>query len=113
MRDKLPSVRNRIIAYALVGQKETRFYFDFSRPDDDILQWGEPPRYDMRYTYPAAGLQRTLDGEIDWDQLHFIDDVSVHQINYAKDFYMMLRSDMLDLERTASSSRVASEEASA
>jgi len=42
-------------------------------------------------------LQQTLDGEIDWDQLHFTTDVSVHQIRYAKDFYTLLRSEMLDL----------------
>lgn len=97
-KDKLPAVRRNVIAYHLVGPREERFYFDFSKPDDQILQWGEPERYDMRYTYPASGLQRLLDGEIDWDQLHFTNDVSVHQVTYARDFYALLRSEMLDLE---------------
>jgi hypothetical protein len=96
-RTKLPGVRRHVIAYVLQGSDEKRFYFDFSRPDDEIFQWGEPARYDMRYTYPSSGLQARLDGEIDWDQLHFTNDVSVHQIAYARDFYMMLRSEMLDL----------------
>jgi hypothetical protein len=97
-KDKLPAVRRNVIAYHLVGSGEQRFYFDFSKPDDEILQWGEPERYDMRYTYPASGLQRLLDGEIDWDQLHFTNDVSVHQVTYARDFYALLRSEMLDLD---------------
>jgi L-ascorbate metabolism protein UlaG (beta-lactamase superfamily) len=96
-KDKLPGVRGHVIAYVLVGPEEQRFYFDFSKPEDQIFQWGEPARYDMRYTYPSSGLQSRLDGEIDWDQLHFTNDVSVHQISYAKEFYMMLRSEMLDL----------------
>ena len=96
-RDKLPGVSRHVIAYALLGSPERRFYFDFSRPDDEIFQWGEPERYDMRYTYPANGLQSRLDGEIDWDELHFTNEVSVHQRVYARDFYMMLRSEMLDL----------------
>jgi len=96
-RDKLPGVRGNVIAYVLLGTDEHRFYFDFSRPEGEIFRWGEPPRYDMRYTYPSSGLQQTLDGEIDWDQLHFTNDVSVHQISYAKDFYSLLRSEMLDL----------------
>jgi len=94
---KLPGVRNNVIAYVLLGPPEQRFYFDFSKSADQIFQWGEPPCYDMRYTYPSGGLQQTLDGEIDWDQLHFTNDVSVHQVRYAREFYMMLRSDMLDL----------------
>ena len=96
-RDTLPGVRRHVIAYVLVGPEEKRFFFDFSKPEAQIFQWGEPPRYDMRYTYPASGLQSRLDGEIDWDQLHFANDVSVHQLTYARDFYMMLRSETLDL----------------
>jgi L-ascorbate metabolism protein UlaG (beta-lactamase superfamily) len=96
-RDKLPGVRRHLIAYVLLGPPARRFYFDFSQPDDRIFQWGDPPRYDMRYTYPANGLQLALDGAIDWDELHFTGDVSVHQVRYAKDFYAMLRSEMLDL----------------
>jgi hypothetical protein len=96
-KTKLPGVRRHVIAYVLHGGDEQRFYFDFSKPDEQIFQWGEPARYDMRYTYPSSGLQARLDGEIDWDQLHFTNDVSVHQITYARDFYMMLRSEMLDL----------------
>lgn len=99
VRDRLPGVRDSVIAYVLLGPPEQRFYFDFSRPEEQIFQWGKPPRYDMRYTYPSAGLQQALDGEIDWDQLHFTNDVSVHQVRYARDFYAMLRSDMLDLDR--------------
>ncbi|HJQ84149.1 MAG TPA: MBL fold metallo-hydrolase [Candidatus Binatia bacterium] len=97
-RDRLPGVRKHVIAYVLAGaEREQRFYFDFSRPDGDVFQWGEPPRYDMRYTYQAANLQLRLDGEIDWDELHYTDGVSVHQVAYAKDFYRMLRSETLDL----------------
>ncbi len=100
-REQLPAVRGQVIAYVLLGPQEEHFYFDFSRPEGDVFQWGEPPRYDMRYTYPASGLQLRLDGEIDWDQLHFTDTVSVHQVKYAREFYMMLRSEMLDLGRRA------------
>jgi hypothetical protein len=95
-REKLPGVRNYVIAYVLLGAEEKHFYFDFSKPDDEIFQWGDPPRYHMRYKYPSSGLQSRLDGEIDWDQLHFTDDVSVHQVKYAREFYTMLRSEMLD-----------------
>lgn len=95
-REKLPGVCAHVIAYVLLGPEEKRFYFDFSKPDEQVFQWGEPPRYDMRYTYSSAALQRRLDGEIDWDELHFVD-ASVHQVRYARDFYMMLRSDTLDL----------------
>jgi hypothetical protein len=98
MQTTLPGVRRHVIAYRLLGPEERRFYFDFSRPMDEIFQWGEPDRYDMRYTYPSSGLQLRLDGEIDWDELHFTNDVSVHQVTYARDFYMMLRSEMLDLD---------------
>jgi hypothetical protein len=82
-----------------VGPEPQRFYFDFSRPDGEVFQWGDPPRYDMRYTYSAGALQLRLDGVIDWDELHFTNEVRVHQVRYAKDFYMMLRSEMLDLDR--------------
>jgi hypothetical protein len=33
---------------------------------------------------------------MDWDELHFTH-ASVHQVRYAREFYMMLRSDTLDL----------------
>lgn len=95
-RGLLPGVRQHVIAYVLQGAQEQRFYFDFSRPDDQVFQWGEPPRYDMRYTYRSAALQRRMDGEIDWDELHFTD-TSVHQVRYAREFYTMLRSETLDL----------------
>jgi hypothetical protein len=101
-RAMLPGVRRHVIAYVLLGPPEARFYFDFSQPEDRIFRWGDPPRYDMRYTYPASALQLALDGEIDWDELHFTGDVSVHQVRYAKDFYRMLRSETLDLERDVS-----------
>jgi hypothetical protein len=96
-RDKLPGVQRTVIAYVLQGRDEHRFFLDFSQPEERIFHWGEPPRYDMRYTYPSSGLQRVLDGEIDWDQLHFTTGVSVHQVTYARDFYALLRSEMLDL----------------
>lgn len=96
MQDTLPGVRRHVIAYVLRGVTEQRFYFDFSRPEEAIFQWGAPARYDMRYTYPAAALQQTLDREIDWDALHFLSDVSIHQVRYAKDFYAMLRSELTD-----------------
>jgi len=99
LQDRLPGVRRHVIAYRLLGPEEKRFHFDFSRPMDEVFQWGEPERYDMRYTYPAGGLQERLDGKIDWDELHFTNDVSVHQVIYARDFYMMLRSEMLELDR--------------
>jgi hypothetical protein len=95
-RDALPGVRRHVIAYVLAGEPERRFYFDFSQPETRIFQWGEPPRYDMRYTYPADFLQLRLDGAIDWDELHFTADVRVHQIEYARDFYVMLRGEMLE-----------------
>jgi hypothetical protein len=95
-KDKLPGVRRYVIAYVLLGLDEQRFFFDFSRPDDEIFQWGEAARYDMRYTYPSGALQQRLDGEIDWDELHFTN-ASVHQVRYAREFYMLLRSETLDL----------------
>src|SRR5581483_12097609 len=98
-RARLPGVRRHVIAYVVRGPAEQRFYFDFSRPDDAIFQWGEPPQYDMRYTYPARALQQRVDGRIDWDELHFVHDVSVHQVTYARDFYAMLRSETVDLDR--------------
>lgn len=98
-RGQLPGVRGSIIAYVVRGTTEQHFYFDFSRPESEIFQWGTPEHYDMCYRYPAGGLQRRLDGEIDWDDLHFTNDVSVHQVRYARDFYAMLRSEVLDLER--------------
>ena len=90
-------MRHHVIAYVLLGPPDARFYFDFSKPDDQIFQWGEPARYDMRYTYPRNELPLTLDGDLDWAELHFTSDVSVHQVTYAKDFYAMLRSATLDL----------------
>lgn len=92
----LPELRQHVIAYVLTGSPTQRFFFDFSRPDDRIFSWGEPPSYDMRYTYPAGALQQKLDGEIDWDELNFAS-ASVHQVRYARDFYRLLRSETLDL----------------
>jgi hypothetical protein len=97
MRDKLPGVQRNVIAYRLTGDAQADFFFDFSKPDNQIFQWGEPACYDMRYTYPSSGLQARLDGEIDWDELNFTNGVSVHQVSYAREYYMMLRSDLLDL----------------
>ncbi len=96
-RTRLPGVDRWVIAFVIVGAEEQRCWFDFSRPDAEAFQWGTPARYDMRYTYPASGLQRALDGDLDWDEFHFTSDVSVHQIAYAKEFYAMLRSETLDL----------------
>ena len=93
---ELPGVGRYIIAYRLLGPPHQCFYFDFSKPDSDAFQWGEPARYDMRYTYPASALQQRLDGNIDWDELHFTV-ASVHQVRFAREFYMMLRSETLDL----------------
>jgi hypothetical protein len=94
---RLPGVCRYVIAYVLLGPPDQRFYFDFSQPDGDAFHWGEPARYDMRYTYPASALQQRLDGAIDWDELHFTA-ASVHQVRFAREFYMMLRSEMLDLD---------------
>ncbi len=102
-RAQLPGVSGTVIAYVVRGTEEQRFYFDFSQPEEEIFHWGTPPHYDMLYRYPAGGLQRRLDGEIDWDDLHFTNDVSVHQVRYARDFYAMLRSEVLDLERLRAS----------
>jgi hypothetical protein len=93
-RDRLPGVSACVIAFE-VGDE--RFHFDFSRPDEDAFARGVPANYDMLYRYPPAGLQRKLDGEIDWDDLHFSRGVSVHQNRYAREYFMMLRSDVLDL----------------
>lgn len=94
--ETLPGVRDNVIAFVVDGAEDRRFHFDFSRPDEQAFQWGEPPRYDMRYTYSPGALQQALDGEIGWDELHFTS-ASVHQVRYARDFYAMLRSDSLDL----------------
>jgi len=96
-RARIPEVERHVIAYHILDHEPADFYFDFRQPDEQSFHWGTPTRYDMRYTYPAAGLQLVLDGEIDWDQLHFTNDVSVHQNTYAKPFYQMLRSDMLEI----------------
>lgn len=89
-RERLPGVRRHVIAYELIGTQRAQFFFDFSRGDDDVFAWGVPPRYDMRYTYPDRALQMALDGVIGWEELHFADDVSIHQIAYAEDFCAML-----------------------
>ena len=97
VQSRLPGVGRYIIAYRLLGTPDQCFYFDFSKPDRDAFQWGETAGYDMRYTYPASALQQRLDGAIDWDELHFTA-ASVHQVRYAREFYMMLRSETLDLD---------------
>lgn len=94
-RARLPAVSRCVIAFEI---GDTRFHFDFSRPDEHAFGWGHPQPYDMLYRYPPAGVQRKLDGEIDWDDLHFSAGVSVHQVRYAKEYFMMLRSDLLDLD---------------
>ncbi len=96
--ERLPGIRSHVIAYVLSGAQEHRFYFDFSKPPENVFHWGDPESYDMRYTYDAAALQQKLDGQIDWDELHFTA-TSVHQVRYARDFYIMLRSETLDLDR--------------
>lgn len=47
---------------------------------------------DMRYSYPSGLLQRCLDGEIDWDELHFSNRISVLQNKYCPDYYHLIRS---------------------
>jgi hypothetical protein len=86
-----PEVRTCTIAYRLVGRVDAEFSFDFSRPSGEIFALGAPGSFDMRYTYPDKLLQRRLDGEIDWDELHFSNRVSVKQNRYASQFYAMLR----------------------
>lgn len=95
VKSRLPGVCRYVIAYRLLGPPDQCFYFDLSKPDSDAFHWGEPARYDMRYTYPASALQQRLDGDIDWDELHFTA-ASVHQVRFAREFYMMLRAEMLD-----------------
>jgi Beta-lactamase superfamily domain len=90
-----PGVDRPVIAYRLEGDVRQECYFDFSRALPDIFQLGSAPRYDMRYTYPAGQLQQALDGALDWDDLHFLSDVSIHQVRYARDFYVMLRGGRL------------------
>jgi Beta-lactamase superfamily domain len=89
-RARRPDVRRQVIAYELVGGTRASFFFDFTRRDDEIFARGAPPRYDMRYRYPAAALQMALDGAIGWEELHFANDVSIHQVVYAEDFCAML-----------------------
>jgi UDP-MurNAc hydroxylase len=88
---QFPEVRDTTIAYRLRGPQATEFHFDFSREPGDIFRDGPAPRFDMRYTYPDKLLQRRLDGEIDWDELHFSNRVSVGQNRYSSAFYAMLR----------------------
>lgn len=90
---QLPGLSAWTIAYEVGSQ---RFHFDFSRPESEIFGYGLPERYDMLYRYPTVGLRRKLDGLIDWDDLHFSRGVSVHQVRYAKEFFALLRSEMLD-----------------
>lgn len=95
---RLPGLEAWVIAFT-VGDES--FWFDFSRPGDDAFARGVPERWDMRYRYPPAGLQRRLDGAIDWDELHFSSGVSVQQNRYAKEYFMLLRSELLDLDEAA------------
>lgn len=97
LHDRLPGARAYVIAYVVRGTTDETCWFDFSRPDQEIFQRGTPPRYDMRYTYPADALQECLDGAISWDELHFATGVSIHQVRYAREFYLLLRSDTLEL----------------
>jgi hypothetical protein len=90
-QELFPEVRSSKIAYRLVGAQNGAFSFDFSRPLDQVFSWGESEDFDMRYTYPDKLLQRRMDGEIDWDELHFSNRVSVKQHRYASQFYAMLR----------------------
>ena len=94
-RAQLPAVDQYVIAFE-VGTEH--FHFDFRRAGPSAFGRGIPAAYDMLYRYPPAGLQRRLDGELDWDELHFSSGVSVHQNRYAKEYFMMLRSEILDLD---------------
>ncbi|HZR79457.1 MAG TPA: MBL fold metallo-hydrolase [Candidatus Binatia bacterium] len=89
-RERFPSVSRYVIAYQILGAPRPLFSFDFSRPDDAIFAWGSPPRYDMRYTYPARALEMALDGAMDFEDVHFADDVSIHQVVYAAEYWAML-----------------------
>lgn len=91
LADQFPQVRGTTIAYRLTGPQAAEFHFEFPVEGDVRFGDGLPPAWDMRYTYPDKLLQRRLDGEIDWDELHFSNRVSVHQNRYAADFYAMLR----------------------
>ena len=86
-----PEVGRCKIAYRLTGGTPDQFSFDFSRPSGQIFAWGDAATFDMRYSYPDKLLQRRMDGEIDWDELHFSNRVSVKQNHYAAQFYAMLR----------------------
>ena len=90
-RAQYPAVAANVIAYDLPGPPRVQFHFDFSRDAAQIFRWGEPDRYDMRFRYPSAALEMTLDGVLDWDELHFTNEVSIHQRAYAREYDAMLR----------------------
>jgi len=89
---KNPEAERPLIAYRITGAVAVECYFDFRRPPNDVFQMGRPLTYDMRYSYSASQLQQVLDGITDWEALHFLGDVSIHQVRYASGFARMLRA---------------------
>ena len=89
---KDPEAERPLIAYRITGAVAVECYFDFRRPPNDVFQMGRPLAYDMRYSYSASQLQQVLDGITDWEALHFLGDVSIHQVRYASGFDRMLRA---------------------
>jgi len=94
IRARRPQIARHLIAYELLDPAPARFFFDFTRPDDQIFSLGTPARYDMRYVYPPGPLQMALDGAIGFDDLHFADGVSIHQHAYAPEYYAMLLGEL-------------------
>jgi UDP-MurNAc hydroxylase len=94
IRQRRPSIARQVIAYQLLDPAPAHFFFDFTRPDDQIFSRGTPARYDMRYVYPPGALQMALDGAIGFDDLHFADGVSIHQTAYAPEYYAMLLGEL-------------------
>lgn len=88
-----PEVKNNVIAYEITGDVAGEFYFDFSKPEDQVFNRGKPAQFDMRYRYPDRLLQLKVDGVIDWDELNFSNRLSVKQVRYAASYYSMLRSE--------------------
>lgn len=91
--ERFPEVRNNVIAYTIDGENGATFHFDFSRDVADICGDGLPAKFDMHYTYLDRMLQWRLDGEIDWDELHFSNRVAIKQNVYAAKYYEMVRGE--------------------
>lgn len=94
---RLPGLRRYVIAFTVRDATDQECWFDFSQPPDAMFHVGSPPRYDMRYTYPADALQECLDGVVSWDELLFATGVAVHQVRYAREFHLLMRSEVLAL----------------